>query len=388
MGIGYHYINYKNSVSLDDIDPIVKESLDMQNEIARLRKRINEIKKNNSCVCCGSEIENGLNFCPYCGKEIPLLKDVDLNFDETEHSTIEIFSNKKKPILIKYSNRSNRQKINAGESKIITELNERINEINYSLNSNCITIGKKYYKEIGTSDSVNINMIMNRISENEEKIRVIEKRSLRIKTFAICPECSEEVSEFYEFCPNCGRNISVLTSEIFGSEIIYDKKCHRVAIAVPTFTLFLFVCIIGTSFFGGRSYTETLDMYLEACYTSDYEKFSDVISEDILAASEKGLLYLPSIMPNYSIQLNQIYGKEWAYRYKIKEENIITTNKLKSQTINFGYYIKGKISNIKDVRIAVSIVKEDEVMKTDLLDVVVGKQGRDWCVFMWDFLYY
>ncbi len=384
--IGYYYINDKNDILIDDITSIIRESIDLKNEITYLRKQLNEIKKVNSCLYCGYEVKDKLKFCPCCGCKISSLKDKNTNNDEIDDSSVEIFTNKK---LISNKDRTHSDhKINAAEAKKVTRLNEQINKMCSKLDSYCITIGRKYYDEVNIPCSMNINSIVNRISKNKEKIKNIKERSIRIKTFVICPECSEEISEYYEYCPNCGCNISFFTSEIFGSNIIKNKKYQRATTSAIAFAFLVLVCVFGNLFFGGRSYTKTIDMYLEACYTNDQEQFYDILSKDIISAAEKGFLYIPSMMPTYSYELDERFKEGWTYEYRITDEVSITKEELKKRTRAFSYNIKEKYYRIKEAKVSVSIIQNEEVVRTNSCDITLGKQGRDWYLLLWDYIAY
>lgn len=394
--LGYLCLKDENSILFDDIAPVIKESTDLLDEITRLRKEINEIKKVHCCLYCGAAMKDRTKFCPYCGKEITYFDEKSINNDNIEDISIEIFSSKYKKLSRSDSSSPNINKISIAESRKLAKLNKEVNKKISQLNANCIMIGKKYYDELNASPSANITSIISRISENKKKITEVKNRPKRIKTAITCPDCRREMSEFYDYCPDCGCYISEITSEILGSSVINDQKYHRVTGASAICALLILVCVIGNQLFFVRSYNKTIDLFIEACYTNDTELFYSILPEEIINSirycyssvelertKDDVLMVLETIMPNKVDGLDHIYGRGWSYQYKIEREASCRDDEMNLWINNSFYNFKKEIKEMKSVEIVVSIINEGKVTRKNTFNIILGKQGRDWYLLSW-----
>ncbi len=400
--LGFLYLKDENSILFDDIAPLIKESADLMDEITSLRKEINEIKEIDYCLYCGAEIKNGSKFCPYCGKEITHLDNRNIIKDNSPENSIEIYSSKDNNLLTLDTSRSNKKKINIADSRRLVKLNKEVNKKLNQLNANCITIGKKYYDHLNNSPSGYANSIIIRILENKEKIKEIKNSPKGIKTDVTCPDCQEEISEFYEYCPSCGRNICEITSEIFGSSIVNDQQYHRAAGALVICTFVILIGVIGSLCFFVRDYNKTIDLFVEACYTDDTELFYSLLPEDVISTigssqwfldsttegmktKEKVLKMLDILMPDRTEGPNNLYGNRWTYKYEIVKEAEITMNEMTSlsRVPYYSYNLSKEIKEMKSVELVVSIVNDGKVWRKDSFNIILGNKGRDWYLISW-----
>lgn len=120
----------------------------------------------------------------------------------------------------------------------VTRLNEQIDEIQKSIESDYLQIGKLYYEIHGNDAEDSFKNLINEIQMGFQNITQINEQIQWIRGIKICPNCGAECLLDSLFCSMCGSKLS----EPAGNTETDTKMCPKCGASLPDGALFCAFC--------------------------------------------------------------------------------------------------------------------------------------------------
>ena len=207
-----------------------------------------------------------------------------------------------------------------------------------------------------------------------------------------CGKCGANNTDNAEFCAECGAKLNGGQTIENASDTLRNSsdKNRKVGMIAMAF-IAVVVILIAFLLFGGRSYEETVEQFINAQFEADAEDIVKLIPDEMVdyILEEEGYdsdeidEFIDEGNDKIQEQLDYIekyLGEDWNISYEILSVEELSGSDLEDLRDDYED-IDVKVSAAKIVEIQLTIKAED-MENSNTMEIPVIRVGRSWCLDM------
>lgn len=208
------------------------------------------------------------------------------------------------------------------------------------------------------------------------------------------------IKDFKKYCSNIvekANNGIIAFKEQSNTNLDKENKTKRIAgLAVIGIGVLLCLSLI-FSMLGTRSVNAVIEDYINVMFNVDFDAsgITKIFPDEMINFYVDGLkasdtsLSKKEIIENFELEINasaketllqymEDYGYGWTYKFKIIDKFECPDSYIQEYFEEWNLSVSNKYNNATNVGVEISIIKDGEIIDTDILYVTVAKKGAKW----------